>query len=106
VLTACGSTSTHSSGAASQGWTNAWAQIHAIRDQFDSEQAQHQPRSPVSYEQALALARSIRTHGFPTFPDPNTSGGYNVNTVPPGFRKPDVSAEARAAVNACSRHRS
>jgi hypothetical protein len=32
------------------------------------------PRTHAQIAALLAFARCIRTHGFPTFPDPNTSG--------------------------------
>jgi hypothetical protein len=79
-----------------------WQRVHAIRDRYDS--AQRPPLdSPARYEHELAVARCIRAHGFPSFPDPNARGGYSVAAVPPGFAKPNVSAAARAAIAACSR---
>jgi hypothetical protein len=34
--------------------------------------------SAPTYAQVLALAQCMRSHGVPTFPDPNTSGGYSL----------------------------
>jgi hypothetical protein len=84
------------------GCAKVWARVHAIRDRFDSQHAQ--PRvSTVTYAQDLALARCLRGHGFPTYPDPNTNGSFTVGTVPPGFVKPNISPQARAAINACAK---
>jgi hypothetical protein len=84
------------------GCARVWQRVHAIRDQYDS--AQRPPLdSPARYTDALAVARCIRAHGFPSFPDPTASGGYSVSAVPPGFAKPNLSAAARAAIAACSR---
>jgi hypothetical protein len=37
------------------------------------------PSAPT-YAQELALAQCMRSHGMPTFPDPNPSGGYNLTS--------------------------
>jgi hypothetical protein len=34
--------------------------------------------SPPAYAQVLALAQCMRSHGVPTFPDPDASGGYSL----------------------------
>jgi hypothetical protein len=86
------------------GCTKVWARVHAIRDQYDSAHSQGPPpASPATYERMLAIARCIRRHGFPTYPDPSASGGFAINSVPPGFVKPDISAQARAAIDACTK---
>ena len=36
--------------------------------------------STPTYAQVLALAQCMRSHGVPTFPDPNTSGGYTLSS--------------------------
>lgn len=84
------------------GCANVWARVHAIRDRYDSAHPQP-PVSPMTYANELRTARCIRLHGFPTFPDPSPSGGFAVNAMPPGFVKPNLSAQARAAIDACSR---
>lgn len=84
------------------GCAKVWDHVHAIRDQFDSRHPQA-PTSPANYATQLALARCIRAHGFPTYPDPNANGSFTVGAVPPGFVKPDISPQARAAINACSK---
>jgi hypothetical protein len=84
------------------GCQQVWARVHAIRDRWDSAHPQGPPASPQTYARILAIARCIRRHGFPTYPDPSSSGGFAVNSVPPGFVKPNISAQARAAINACT----
>jgi hypothetical protein len=79
-----------------------WARVHAIRDPFDSEHAPP-PRSAASFAQELALARCIRAHGFPAYPDPAATGSTAVQALPPGFVKPNLSPQALAAIAACSR---
>jgi hypothetical protein len=39
-----------------------------------SMQSQGAPRSPAQVEAMLAFARCIRSHGFPSFPDPTSTG--------------------------------
>jgi len=34
--------------------------------------------SAPAYAQVLALAQCMRSHGVPSFPDPNASGGYSL----------------------------
>lgn len=85
------------------GCSKVWARVHAIRDQYDNAHPQGTPASPVTYARALAIARCIRRHGFPTYPDPSPSGGFPVNSVPPGFVKPNISPQAQAAVDTCTR---
>jgi hypothetical protein len=36
--------------------------------------------STPTYAQELALAQCMRSHGVPTFPDPNASGGYTLTS--------------------------
>jgi hypothetical protein len=36
--------------------------------------------SAPTYAQVLALAQCIRSHGVPNFPDPDASGGYNLES--------------------------
>jgi hypothetical protein len=86
------------------GCAAVWAHVHAVRDAYDSAiGARSAASSPSEYRRGLALARCIRAHGFPTFPDPTSGGGIVVGSVPPGFQKPNLSAQARAALAACSR---
>jgi hypothetical protein len=82
------------------GCASVWDRVHAIRDQFDSQQPQHRPQTAASAEQALAFARCVRRHGFPGFPDPGPDGSSPA-ALPPGFNKPDLSLQAQAAINAC-----
>jgi hypothetical protein len=84
------------------GCAKVWARVHAIRDQWDSAHPLGPPASPATYERMLAIARCIRRHGFPTYPDPSPSGGFAVSSVPPGFVKPNISAQARTAIDACT----
>ena len=86
------------------GCAAVWARVHAIRDLFDSEHAPA-PGSAESDAQELALARCIRAHGFPTFPDPGAGGSVAVQALPPGFTKPGLSAQALAAIAACRKGR-
>ena len=83
------------------GCAKVWARVHAIRDRYDSTH-QQAPASPATYAKELRIARCIRAHGFPTYPDPLPTGGFAVNAVPPGFSKPNLSPQARAAIDACS----
>jgi hypothetical protein len=86
------------------GCARVWDRVHAIRDRFDS--AHPQPAaSPAEHARSIALARCIRAHGFPTFPDPAAGGGFAVGSVPAGFVKPNLSARARAALTACGSSR-
>jgi hypothetical protein len=86
------------------GCSGVWARVHAVRDAYDSATGAHASAgSAATYRQALAVARCIRTHGFPTFPDPTSSGGFVVGSVPAGFQKPNLSAQARAVLAACTR---
>jgi hypothetical protein len=84
-----------------QGCAKVWDRVHAIRDQFDSQQTARQTHSITSRAQALAFARCIRAHGFPSFPDPNTNGATYAGALPPGFTKPNLSPQALAVINAC-----
>jgi hypothetical protein len=89
-----------------QGCAKVWDRVHAIRDQFDSQHTARQAHSITSRAEALAFARCIRAHGFPSFPDPNTNGATATGAMPPGFAKPNLSPQAQLAINACSRARS
>jgi hypothetical protein len=84
------------------GCARVWARVHAIRDRFDSEHAPA-PRSVESDAQALAVARCIRAHGFPTYPDPSAGGATAVQALPPGFAKPNLSPQASAVIATCGR---
>jgi hypothetical protein len=77
---------------------STWDRVHAIRDQYDSEQPQ--PQYP-SVEHERAVARCVRAHGFPTFPDPDASGYEPIDKLPPGFTKPNLSPRARVVLQAC-----
>jgi hypothetical protein len=83
------------------GCAKVWDRVHAIRDEYDNA---HTPRplSAAAYGRQLAVARCIRAHGFPTFPDPGPNGTVQVGALPPGFAKPSLSAQARAVIAACS----
>jgi len=83
------------------GCAKVWAQVHAIRDQYDSE---HRPAAETAaeYQRGVRIAECIRRHGFPTFPDPSPSGGFQVSTVPPGFQKPNISSQAAAVLRICT----
>ena len=66
------------------------------------------PDSPVSggpatRAQLVALARCMRGHGAPNFPDPSTSGGFNLTTSPNGSNGAvDIdSPQIQAAYHAC-----
>jgi hypothetical protein len=83
------------------GCATAWDRVHAIRDRFDSQRL-HTATSTATYAQQLALARCIRAHGFPTYPDPNADGAYVVGSLPSGFVKPELSPQALAAISACN----
>ncbi|HWX10146.1 MAG TPA: hypothetical protein VNY33_09210 [Gaiellaceae bacterium] len=79
------------------GCASVWNRVHAIRDQFDN--AHLQKASPIDFHKAQAMVRCIRRHGFPNFPDPAANGAFNA--APPGFSKPNLSPQARAALDAC-----
>jgi hypothetical protein len=83
------------------GCATVWDRVHAIRDRYDSAH-QQAPASPATYAKGLRIARCIRAHGFPTYPDPLPTGGFAVDAVPPGFTKPNLSPQARAAIDACN----
>jgi hypothetical protein len=83
------------------GCAQVWDRVHGIRDEFDSAHAQP-PFSTATYAKQLALARCIRAHGFPAYPDPGANGSAAAASVPPGFAKPNLSSQARAAIDACS----
>jgi len=87
------------------GCATVWERVHAIRDQYDSTQ-RRPPESAATRAQQVAIARCIRAHGFPSFPDPDPSGGYPIASLPPGFAKPNLSPQARAILAACGRRRS
>jgi hypothetical protein len=78
--------------------SDVWTRVHAVRDEFDSEQSQ---RPHESAERKRAAARCIRAHGFPTFPDPDASGTTPIDQLPPGFTKPNLSPQARAVLAIC-----
>jgi hypothetical protein len=84
------------------GCESVWARAHAVRDAFDNTQLQPKV-SASSHAHALAIARCIRAHGFPTFPDPSASGGIPVGSVPPGFVKPNVSSQTQTVLALCYR---
>jgi len=52
-------------------------------------------RSDMSHAQSLQLAKCIRAHGVPNFPDPNASG-----VIPPTAVNPNSPA-MKAALQAC-----
>lgn len=83
------------------GCATVWARVHAIRDRFDSAQPQARV-TPTTYANERRIARCIRAHGFPAYPDPNRNGGVAVGSLPPGFSKPNLSPQARAALDACT----
>jgi hypothetical protein len=60
----------------------------------------------ATFTQLVALAQCMRTHGAPNFPDPNTSGDFNLTTTPNGPKGAiDIdSSQIRVAYGAC-RHR-
>jgi hypothetical protein len=83
------------------GCAKVWDRVHAIRDEYDS--ARPQPAiTAATYVKKLALARCIRRHGFPTFPDPAPTGGMPPTALPPGFAKPNLSVQALAAIRVCA----
>jgi hypothetical protein len=83
------------------GCASVWDHVHAIRDLYDASHGlQNRSTFSLSPTQALAFARCIRLHGFPSYPDPGADGV--AGTVPPGFQKPNLSAAAIAAISACT----
>jgi hypothetical protein len=86
-----------------RGCAHAWDTVHAIRNEFDSQHGQSRPPSVSSRAELVALARCIRRHGFPSYPDPGPTGSSARAAVPPGFVKPNLSAQALAAIDACRR---
>ncbi len=42
------------------------------------------PAKPATYQEDLAYARCMQTHGVPGFPDPNPSGGFSISGQPHG----------------------
>jgi hypothetical protein len=58
---------------------------------------------PATVARLDALARCMRGHGAPTFPDPGTSGGFNLTTTPNGPSGAiDIdSRQIQAAYRAC-----
>jgi hypothetical protein len=59
-----------------------------------------------AYAQVLALAQCMRSHGVPTFPDPDASGGYTLTSAGSiegvGGSSVDIaSSQARAAYGDC-----
>ena len=83
------------------GCATAWNRVHAIRDRYDSAHPQA-PASPATYAGELRVARCIRVHGFPTYPDPSANGALVAGSLPPGFSKPNLSPQARAAIDSCT----
>jgi hypothetical protein len=57
----------------------------------------------VTFAQEVALARCMRSHGAPGFPDPSASGGFRLTTTPNGPRGTvDIeSSQIQAAYAAC-----
>jgi hypothetical protein len=54
----------------------------------------------TQYEQALAYAQCMRTHGVPNFPDPNSKGQFIIQNGPSSV--PGVSiSQAQPALRAC-----
>jgi hypothetical protein len=83
------------------GCASVWSHVHALRDRFDASHglAGRSNQSHFTYAQLLDLAKCIRRHGFPSFPDPNQDG--STPSLPPGFQKPNLSAAAIAALRTC-----
>lgn len=56
-----------------------------------------------SYAQLVALSQCIRSHGVPTFPDPDASGGFHLTTTPGGSSGAiDIdSSQIQTAYRAC-----
>ena len=57
----------------------------------------------VTFAQEVALARCMRSHGVPGFPDPSSSGGFTLTTTPNGPKGAvDIdSSQVQAAYGAC-----
>jgi hypothetical protein len=57
----------------------------------------------VTFAQEVALARCMRSHGAPGFPDPSASGGFHLTTAPNGPRGTvDIdNSQIQAAYGAC-----
>lgn len=57
----------------------------------------------VTFAQEVALARCMRSHGAPDFPDPTASGGFHLTTTSNGPRgSVDIdSSQIQAAYGAC-----
>jgi hypothetical protein len=81
------------------GCARVWTEVHQLRDEYDNLRGFNRALTPT---QALAMARCMRRHGFPTFPDPNAEGQFT--QLPAGFSKTNPSPAARAALAVCRRH--
>jgi len=83
------------------GCAAVWSRVHALRDRYDASHglAGRSNQSHYTHAQLVDLARCIRRHGFPTFPDPGPDGA--TPTLPPGFQKPNLSAAAITALRVC-----
>jgi hypothetical protein len=84
------------------GCATAWNTVRHWRDQFDATQPQRggQQRTSAQIQSGVRFAQCVRTHGYPTFPDPNPDGQPN-GPLPPGFEKPNLSEGARAVIITC-----
>ena len=58
------------------GCAAVWSHVHALRDRYDASHglAGRSNQSHFTHAQLVDLARCIRRHGFPSFPDPNPDG--------------------------------
>lgn len=83
------------------GCASVWDHVHEVRAQYDASHGlAARANGSMSPAQALAFSRCVRQHGFPDYPDPASDG--TVQNPPPGFHKPNLSAAAISAIQACS----
>ena len=82
------------------GCASVWAQVRAVRDRYDASHGLSERGHAMTPAQALTFARCVRHHGFPSFPDPGPEG--TIQQPPPGWTKPNLSAQAQAAIRACT----
>jgi hypothetical protein len=74
---------------------------HGVASVSTSSASSSHPSSPsTTYEQALAYANCVRSHGVPLWPDPDSSGVFDKSKLTPS-QLGVSSSKAGAAAHAC-----
>jgi hypothetical protein len=77
--------------------------VHACGHLISGMKQSHTAQSQQDYPKELDVARCVRAHGYPTFPDPPPPGSRAQSTgSPPGIDQ--NSPQFKAVLSSCTRH--